>query len=306
MSLASVFTTDINGGLRGMGAGWDVGAFEYGGAAPSPTPTPTPSNQPPVVSAIGQNAIDTDIGVPGIQILEGTVVQYSGSASDPNGNPLTWKWIYTVNGGAEVILQSGSGAVLPALYSYGANTAGKTYVWKLRVSDGNLTSESQLTVGVVAPPPPAAGLTFEAESGSITAPFVVSNGYISQSSLTGVTNGGRAAYNFNIATTGDYVIQGVVDGPNDGANSFFINIDAEPQDPAMIWHIPLTNGLESRIVSWEGNGTWDKPQFVPKVFHLDQGSHQLIIRGREANTRLDRFSILKLPTTVQNLRLISP
>jgi len=34
---------------------------------------------------------------------------------------------------------------------------------------------------------------------------------------------------------------------------------------------------------------------VPKVFSLSQGSHQLIIRGREANTQLQSITILPSP-----------
>jgi len=53
-----------------------------------------------------------------LQVLEGTVVQYSGSASDPNGDPLTWQWLYTVDGGAEVVFQSGNGAVPAISFTY--------------------------------------------------------------------------------------------------------------------------------------------------------------------------------------------
>jgi hypothetical protein len=83
-----------------------------------------------------------------------------------------------------------------------------------------------------------------------------------------------------------------VNAPNNGANSFFVNIDAEPQDPYMIWDIPVTTGFGQRIVSWRGNGTFDADQFVPKVFNLSQGAHQLIIRGREVNTLLQDVAIL--------------
>ena len=152
------------------------------------------TNSPPVVSVIGQNAPDVDPGSPGMQVYEGTVVQYSGSASDPNGDPLTWRWVYTINGGAEVVYQSGNGTVAPVSFSYGSGTAGNTYVWMLRASDGVATTESTLTVGVEAPPPPSGTLTFQAGAGSITAPFAVTNGAIYQSANSGVTDGGRAAY----------------------------------------------------------------------------------------------------------------
>src|SRR5262249_17533131 len=141
-------------------------------------------------------AADVDPNSAGMQIYTGTGVEYSGSASDPNGKPLTWQWLYTVNGGAEVVFQSGSGAVPAIAYIYGAGAAGSTYGWKLRVSNGQATAESQLTVAVIAPPTAGQGLTIEAESGTLSAPFVSANGSIAQTVETGVTNGGRAVYTF--------------------------------------------------------------------------------------------------------------
>src|SRR5204863_6947997 len=139
--------------------------------------------------------------------------------------------IYVVNGGAEVIAQSGSGTVAPMNYVYPSSAAGSTYVWILRVSDAFVSTDSQLVVGVEAPPPPPGSLTFSATSGTVTAPFVVNGTYISQPSQTSVTAGGRAAYTFTVTNDGSYVIQGFVNASGDAANSFYVNIDAEPQDP---------------------------------------------------------------------------
>jgi len=90
---------------------------------------------------------------------------------------------------------------------------------------------------------------------------------------------GRAAYTFTISTTGDYLVSAPVNAPDESANSFFVNIDAEPTDPEMTWDIPLTSGLTERTVSWRGNGTFDNAQFTPKVFNLSAGTHTLIVRG---------------------------
>ena len=128
----------------------------------------------------------------------------------------------------------------------------------------------------------------------MSAPFTITSNYISQAvQTTAVTNGGRASYSFTITNAGNYVIQALVNAPDDAANSFYINIDAEPQDPTMIWDIPLTAGFEQRVVSWRGNGTDANNQFVPKIFTLTQGSHQLIIRGRGANVQLETLAVLK-------------
>src|SRR4051794_2895303 len=175
----------------------------------------------------------------------------------------------------------------------------------MRVSNGQATAEFPSTVSVQNPPAPGQGLVFEAESGVLSAPFVVNGTYISQAVQTGVTTGGRAAYTFNITSAGTYVIQMLVNAPGDAANSLYVNIDAEPQDPTMIWQIPITSGFENQIVNWQGTGTWDNPQLVPKVFALTAGSHQLIIRGREANTQVDRIAILNVPQAPQGLRVVT-
>ena len=59
----------------------------------------------------------------------------------------------------------------------------------------------------------------------------------------------------------------------------------------MIWDIPITSGLTEQTVSWRGNGTHKVNQFAPKVFNLSAGTHQLIVRGREANCQLGQITI---------------
>ena len=124
------------------------------------------------------------------------------------------------------------------------------------------------------------GMSFAADAGVISSPFVTSGGIVSQSVDSGVSDGGLAVYAFSITNAGDYLIQAVVNAPGDAANSFYVNIDAEPTDPYMVWHIPVTSGFQTSYVSWQGNGTPDVPELINKVFPLAAGSHQIIIRGR--------------------------
>ena len=148
-----------------------------------------------------------------------------------------------------------------------------------------------------APPPPPTGLTFQATSGVISAPFTTESGILSQPIETDLSDSGRASYSFNIPLAGNYIITARVNAPSGGANSLFVNIDAEPTDPTMIWDVlPTTAGFEPRTVGWRGNGTFDSPQFPTKVFWLSVGTHTLIIRGREALTGLDVITITPKPT----------
>ncbi len=296
INLAGVFNTDLLGGIRSLSSPWDMGAFAYGAGSNT--------NVPPVVSAIAQNATDVDPNVSGLQVYEGSTVQYSATVTD--GLPITsWQWTYSVNGGTPVVFQSGSGTPPAINYTYPAGSGGSTYVWTLQASDKNYSAQSQLTVGVETPPAPGQGLVFQAPSGVISGPFAVTGNYISQSVLTTVVaSGGQATYTFTLTNSGNYVVQALVNCPDASANSFWVNIDAVPTDPNMIWDVNTTSGFEQRLVSWRGLGTDLSDQYVPAFFNLSAGTHTLYVVGREANAQLQAISILKVPNSPQRLRVL--
>ena len=64
----------------------------------------------------------------------------------------------------------------------------------------------------------------------------------------------------------------------------------------MTWQIPVTSGAELRIVSWS-------PSTTPKAWTLNAGTHQLIIRGREANTILQHITFAIAPQAPEGLRV---
>jgi hypothetical protein len=164
--------------------------------------------------------------------------------------------------------------------------------------------EGNCQLGTITLAPITADLTFPATSGAVSSPFTITNTTIYQPTHSSATDGGRAAYNFLIGTAGDYVVSAQVNAPNDSADSFFVNIDAEPTDPEMIWDIPLTSGLAPRTVSWRGDGTYDNAQFAPKVFNLSAGMHTLIVRGREANCQLGTITLAPFISPPGNLRVL--
>jgi hypothetical protein len=135
---------------------------------------------------------------------------------------------------------------------------------------------------------------FEAEFGEITAPFRSEIGNVFQTRTTlEPSQGGRVTYTVNVAQPGDYIINAVLSAPDSNSNSFFVNINAEP-DASMIWDIEPTSVMGERTVRWRGAGSADNPEIAPKVFSLDAGKHTLVIRGREKNVRLDRIAFLPL------------
>jgi hypothetical protein len=187
----------------------------------------------------------------------------------------------------------GTDTAAPYSFSWPNVSAGSCSLSAKIVYDSGSTVASAVASVTVAAATPSSGLTFAADSGTITGPFVKSNGTLSQSVTTGVTGGGRAVYSFNIVNAGNYLVSAMVIASSEGENSFYVNIDAEPTDPLMIWDIAVSSALTNATVSWRGNGNSDPAgaQYIPKVFYLSAGKHQLIILGRESNTTLGTITI---------------
>jgi hypothetical protein len=129
-----------------------------------------------------------------------------------------------------------------------------------------------------------------ASAGTVTAPLVLTNGIISQPEQTELDAGGKAIFQFSITNEGDYIFTAMINAPDEASNSFFVNVDANPEDPLMIWDMDVTTGFEERTVSWRGNGDANNDEISPKKFHLTAGAHKLIIVGREP-TQLKSISI---------------
>jgi hypothetical protein len=163
--------------------------------------------------------------------------------------------------------------------------------------ESDYSTEIVYTVPSGRPPPDS--LTFTADSGIITAPFILLNGILSQSLLSTLLGGGEAVYNFTIDIPGNYVVSAMVNAPSESENSLYINVDGEPTDPVMIWDVPVTSGFTSLTASWRGNATSGPPQYAPKVFNLTAGTHQLFVRGREPDTQLQSFTISPVNTVMK-------
>jgi hypothetical protein len=142
----------------------------------------------------------------------------------------------------------------------------------------------------------APGQTLLASAATVTAPLVLTNDYLHlESDMADVVAGGKAIFHFSITNAGDYQIEAVASAADDSSNSFFVNMDAQPTDPDMIWDIDVTDGFEKRLVNWRGDGDASSGQFVPKTFKLAPGEHTLILVGREPDARLKSLTIFPAP-----------
>jgi hypothetical protein len=140
------------------------------------------------------------------------------------------------------------------------------------------------------------GQFLPASAAVLTAPLVFTNGYIflpgDQAELA---EGGKAVFNFTVTNAGNYVVETLVNADDESTNSFFVNIDAQPVDPDMIWDIQLTTGFEKRLVNWRGNGDSSTDEFTPKIFKLEPGAHTVVIIGREPGVLLKSVAIRPAP-----------
>jgi len=141
------------------------------------------------------------------------------------------------------------------------------------------------------------------ESGKITAPFVVSNGFLWQLQSKVHGNPGRAVYHFALTSGGSYVLRALVNTSGEGPHSFLVNIDAEPDRTAMVWDVPRASGLTNQIVSWSSEVVPNQVRLPRKVFHLPAGEHDLIICGNAGDAQLARFVLVGLPPAPTGLHL---
>jgi hypothetical protein len=127
----------------------------------------------------------------------------------------------------------------------------------------------------------APAINLAVSAATVSAPFVLTNGMISQPERTDLPDGGKAVFTVSIPKAGNYLIKGMVNAADEESNSFYVNFDKEPEDPMMIWDIEVTSGFEERTVNWRGNGDSASGEFLSKKFNLTAGDHKLIIMGRE-------------------------
>jgi parallel beta-helix repeat protein len=179
----------------------------------------------------------------------------------------------------------------PSSIPIGTNTINLLFEGTNNLMVGNTLQTNMLVTLLSSPTIPV--LTIAATNGTIIAPFTITNGLVSQSVFTPGTNGGQALYNFTNATAGNYIVSAFVGAPSLSQNSFYVNIDKPPTNATMIWDIPLTPVLTNQTVSWQGtgNGNPTNSQFIPKVFNLKAGKHQLIFLGCASNTTLGPITI---------------
>ena len=161
------------------------------------------------------------------------------------------------------------------------------------VSDtGSFSSDNSSDLIADLDPSPTA-IAFEAEDGIIKNPMVTAEDQVAYSGKyilipNGVGSDGYATYTFQVTSPGNYVVWGRVLASNGESDSFFVSMDGNADS---LWDVVQSS-------SW----IWDKVNnrngADPVVYNLAAGTHTLIIKQREMETKLDGIVISKDIDTV--------
>ena len=294
-TLAS-FAADRDGISRPQGSAWDIGPYEYAlsGAGTNPVIQVFPATLAFGPIAAGASVTNTlTVQNTGAGTLSGTATVAASSTS----------YLKLISDGS-YSLGAGQSKIVAVRYTPSGSATDNGSI----TCSGGGGAQVSVTGSLLAV---LSELSFPSYAGVITAPFATNRGgYVAQSIATGVSDGGKAFYAFRITNSGNYTVSVSVNAPSDAANSLYVNIDSTPTDPIMIWDIPVTAGFSNQSVSWRGNGTDTANQYVPAVFSLSAGVHELIIVGREAGAELGQITIAPYlggrstpPSPPQNLRI---
>ena len=134
----------------------------------------------------------------------------------------------------------------------------------------------------------------EAESGTLNAPMqtaadaMASNGgYVWVPDGSG--SGGSVQYTFEIQTSGDYVIWGREISNDQASDSVLVSVDGGAD---LVWHT-AQGGQDTWIWDVVSERLFSDPRDTsnPLIYHLEAGSHTLLIKNREDGTKIDRILI---------------
>ncbi len=237
-----------------------------------------PINRAPILNPIGDKSIN-----------EGSLLEFAISASDPDGDHLTY-----------------SADNLPVGATF--DPATRTFSWTpdygqsgsypdvhFEVTDGYRTDTEDITITVISSAT-TEYIWLEAEDADEINPLmeITSDPSASGGSYIWVPDGGGwkgpgyARYIITITTPGDYKICGRVQAPTNADNSFLVRMD---DDPDRTWTIALTDSWAWDEVNHWGSGTETDPEIDPVIYTLSAGEHILTIKHREDGTKLDRLLI---------------
>jgi hypothetical protein len=146
-------------------------------------------------------------------------------------------------------------------------------------------------------------IDLEAGQAKVNSPLIFAEDYLHRIDQTETGSGGRAVFIFTLTNAATYAVLARVQTAESARNSLLLNIDAEPEGPAMTWNIPLTKQFADRLVTWRGPSTTESTVVRQKVFSLSAGEHRLILRDLTPGVKLTRLSLLRVPAPPSSLHV---
>jgi hypothetical protein len=133
----------------------------------------------------------------------------------------------------------------------------------------------------------------EAEQGLLMPPMVINStasasggAYLSSNT----SHAGFVTFSVDLATDGNYVIWGRVLAPDYYQDSFYVSIDGGPEDVYDVAHDTWRDSWQwTRVNGRAEDGT--PLALNPRIFELSAGTHEIVFRAREPDTKLDRLII---------------
>lgn len=288
---SSPFNVDRFGTTRGADGVWDRGAYEFGSAGSAGAIQLSvssyqidESSTPLTVTATRTGGSTGAVGI-SYATSNGTAV--SGSDYTSASGTLSWANADSADKTFTVPITNDVDV-----------EGNQTFNITLSVPTGGaaLGSPSTAVATIVdneSPTVPLLTSPWEAEDMLIESPFVAASGKVSQPSTTLTpADGGRARARFTIPSTGDYTMTINVNVPSVTEDTIFVEIDGEPATPDDIADLyPPTVGVETKVVTHRGTGSYNSPQFNPMTWTLSAGEHTVYFRGREP-CELDSVAIV--------------
>jgi len=147
-----------------------------------------------------------------------------------------------------------------------------------------------------SPSPTPSQTVFDISEAEIAPPFKIADGMMFQTNRTvdSLDGSGRARLPFTIDTAGTYRIRALVLAVDHNSNSMFYNIDQEPTVENIIWDFQPSSSLQEVVSSMRKNNQRYIENINEKRFDLSAGNHELIIRGRETNLKIQKITIEKI------------
>jgi hypothetical protein len=180
-----------------------------------------------------------------------------------------------------------------------ANQAGFAAV-NVTVNDGSLTASTSFSLTVTNSSGSNTNtntntnvvdkinLAFEAEAGTIAAPMTIVTNAAQRYVQSATAEQGTVSFSVDVPTAGTYYIWAKVLGASYASDSFYVSVDGQEDV------FDAAEGKNSPDWQWSvvnGRNGGAPLALNPRTFNLSQGKHTIVIRGREAQTGLDRIVV---------------